>query len=129
MAVRRTIEGTVDNAEYMRSYRKTEKHKKYTWTPIWKWGQWKSRLWYRYRVTPEWVGIKFLEQQGKCAICKRDIHYNVWGERLSKTFSIHIDHNHLTGEPRGLLCQNCNIAIGKLQDDKTIILEAYNYVS
>ena len=112
----------------MRDWRKTDAYKRQIQTPVWKWGVWKGNLKQRYGITPDWVGEKFLEQQGKCAICRSDIYYNVWGDRKDKTFSLHVDHNHKTGEPRGLLCQNCNIAIGKLRDDPQIILNAYTYV-
>ena len=30
-----------------------------------------------------------------------------------------IDHNHDTEKPRGLLCHNCNTALGLLKDEKT----------
>jgi len=28
-----------------------------------------------------------------------------------------VDHNHETGEVRGILCHNCNVAVGHMQDD------------
>ena len=28
-----------------------------------------------------------------------------------------IDHDHITGKTRGLLCLNCNIALGHVQDN------------
>lgn len=113
---------------YMREWRKTDAYKKQTQSAKWKWGVWKNNLKQRYNVTPEWVGEKFIEQQGKCAICRSDIYYNVWGERQDKTFSLHIDHNHRTGIPRGLLCQNCNVALGKLQESVSITENAHRYL-
>lgn len=117
-----------DKAAYMREWRKTHAYNLQRETPVWKWGVWRNNMKQRYGVTTEWVGIKFIEQQGKCAICRRDIYYNVWGERKDKTFSLHVDHDHRTGQPRGLLCQDCNIAIGKLQDDVDILQRAMFYV-
>lgn len=115
---------------YMRNYRKeSEVYQKQIQSPVWKWGVWKTRLRLRYHVTPEWVGEKFLEQQGKCAVCREDIYYNVWGDRKDKTFSLHVDHNHETGKSRGLLCQSCNIGIGKLLDDRQVVLAAFSYLS
>jgi len=40
----------------------------------------------------------------------------------------HIDHDHVTGQVRGLLCGKCNSAIGLLQDDPEIIRAAAKYV-
>lgn len=39
-----------------------------------------------------------------------------------------IDHNHQTGEIRGLLCSPCNRAIGQLQDNPNILRKAANYL-
>lgn len=38
------------------------------------------------------------------------------------------DHDHLTGLFRGTLCNNCNIAIGLLQDDPTRCINASQYL-
>nr|WP_281384753.1 endonuclease VII domain-containing protein [Novosphingobium piscinae] len=39
-----------------------------------------------------------------------------------------IDHDHRTGRVRGLLCQNCNSAIGKLREDPELFANALNYL-
>jgi len=62
--------------------------------------QWRRLLKSKYSVDVDWYGKKFLSQKGKCAICEDDLIY-----RGKET---HIDHNHTTGEPRGLLCRKCN---------------------
>ena len=60
-------------------------------------------------------------QFNKCAICK--------GEQKNKrTNYFDVDHNHKTGKVRGLLCTNCNQGIGKFQDNKELLLHAYNYL-
>lgn len=57
-------------------------------------------------------------QKGLCAICgKPSIAKNQYGMRL-----LDIDHNHNTGQVRGLLCTKCNTAIGKLDVDTFGIL-------
>jgi hypothetical protein len=61
------------------------------------------------------------EQNGQCATCgattpgKR----GVW----------RVDHDHLTGQVRGLLCEGCNRGIGCLQDDPVIFMAAARYVA
>jgi Recombination endonuclease VII len=54
-------------------------------------------------------------QDGKCGICYRDL-------------PLAVDHDHATGVVRGLLCSNCNIGIGNLQDDPRLLLSALNYL-
>lgn len=39
-----------------------------------------------------------------------------------------VDHDHISGHVRGLLCRNCNSAIGLLRDDPELIRRAANYV-
>jgi hypothetical protein len=39
-----------------------------------------------------------------------------------------VDHDHETGEVRGLLCVQCNSALGKLGDREEALLRALEYV-
>ena len=41
---------------------------------------------------------------------------------------LHIDHCHKTGNVRGLLCSNCNIGIGNMQDNIDILKVAIEYL-
>ena len=59
------------------------------------------------------------EQNGVCAVCK--------GEEPKRYKNIAVDHNHTTGEVRGLLCSSCNRALGLLQDNELIIEELLKY--
>ena len=60
-------------------------------------------------------------QEGRCGICQRRIY-----SKRYKAFCV--DHNHDTGEIRGLLCHNCNRAIGMLRDDPAAIRRAAVWV-
>jgi hypothetical protein len=60
-------------------------------------------------------------QDGKCAICGRhEIKNN--NRRLS------IDHCHISGFVRALLCNQCNRALGLFKDDVTILERAVEYL-
>lgn len=59
-------------------------------------------------------------QQNKCAICFKDF--------LEMKVRPAIDHNHITGKFRGLLCSNCNTALGLLKENQETILNALNYL-
>ena len=58
-------------------------------------------------------------QGGGCAICGR----SPGRKRLP------VDHNHETGEIRGLLCLACNRAVGLLGDDPDLARRAAEYLS
>jgi hypothetical protein len=42
---------------------------------------------------------------------------------------LEVDHNHETGAFRGVLCINCNLALGHLADDYSRILALAQYIS
>ena len=52
-------------------------------------------------------------QDGVCAICGTDTPGTGKFGRSEWT----VDHDHTTNENRGILCQNCNIALGLIKDD------------
>jgi len=60
-------------------------------------------------------------QGGGCAICGQP-------ERSKITGLLVVDHNHDTKKVRGLLCTNCNIAIGHLRDDPNVLRAAALYL-
>ena len=45
-----------------------------------------------------------------------------------KENKLYVDHNHKTDRVRGLLCMNCNSALGHLNEDLTIIKKAIEYI-
>lgn len=61
-------------------------------------------------------------QENCCAICRTD-KPGGRGERW------HIDHDHVTGQVRGLLCHRCNMGVGFFLDDPVIIEAAARYVA
>jgi hypothetical protein len=65
------------------------------------------------------------KQNNKCAICETTEN-NVTGDRVHWNFAV--DHNHDTGKVRGLLCNQCNRAIGMLKDDAALLRKAADYL-
>ena len=61
---------------------------------------------------------KIDEQHNLCAICKT--------KQEGKILAV--DHNHVTGKVRGLLCTNCNVGIGNLKDNIQILQSAIEYL-
>ena len=60
-------------------------------------------------------------QGGVCAICKRT-------ETNPRYDHLGVDHDHNTGQVRGLLCSMCNQALGMLSDSPEILEEAVAYL-
>lgn len=65
------------------------------------------------------------EQNGLCAICGKDFGAQVNGRVPS---SAQLDHNHKTGQVRGVLCKTCNLALGKFGDKPDRFRIAANYL-
>lgn len=79
----------------------------------------KGRLKWLFGLSVESYEKMLLEQEGGCKICGET---NQSGKRLS------VDHDHKTGEIRGLLCQRCNVAIGLLVDSPERLRAAASYL-
>jgi len=58
------------------------------------------------------------EQDGSCPVCDKEI--------VAENSAI--DHNHETGEVRGILCKNCNRALGLLGDNPETMSRAESYL-
>lgn len=65
-----------------------------------------------------------LAQNGVCAICDKP-ETKIEGGQVR---ALSVDHNHTTGAVRGLLCANCNLAVGYACDDPTILRKAITYL-
>ena len=75
----------------------------------------------KYGLTPDVKAAMLVAQKHSCGICgtkKPGGRYNSWN----------IDHCHHTGEVRGLLCWDCNVGIGKLNDDAQLLRRAIQWL-
>lgn len=64
------------------------------------------------------------KQGGVCAICRGTASN---GNR--KALRLSIDHNHKTGQVRGLLCSRCNFALGAFKENIRILSRAKQYLT
>jgi hypothetical protein len=69
----------------------------------------------QYGITEAERDEMIASQVGLCVICL-------------KAPAVHVDHCHETGRVRGVLCFNCNSAIGKLGDDPDAVRRAAAYL-
>lgn len=65
-------------------------------------------------------------QDDSCAVC--GLRIEEYRTKYNRYTQFSVDHNHSTGEVRGLLCHNCNRALGMLQDDPEILWRAVSYL-
>lgn len=79
----------------------------------------------RHGLTQEEYEEILARQGGVCAICSRA----ELAKRGPRTRVLCIDHDHQTGRVRGLLCSDCNRALGMFQDDPAILRAAVAYLS
>ncbi|HVF04881.1 MAG TPA: endonuclease VII domain-containing protein [Frankiaceae bacterium] len=70
----------------------------------------------RYGLTADEVKEMVAAQGGTCAICR---------VRPAE----HVDHDHETGEVRGVLCFTCNVGLGNFGDDPHRLLLAQRYLT
>jgi hypothetical protein len=93
-----------------------------------KWDWWKSYLNKKYNLTKEQYDKMVENQNNKCAIC--DVDFNSkWTKNDTKfKTSACVDHCHKTGKIRGLLCNQCNLALGRFKDDSTLLQRAIDYL-
>lgn len=78
----------------------------------------KSILKRRFGLTLGTYEALLVKQNGVCAVC----------ERLPEGRQLDIDHDHVTGVVRGLLCGSCNRALGQLKEDVVVVEALAGYL-
>lgn len=76
---------------------------------------------WKYGISQEEYEVLIEKQGDSCAICQTmepGGRHNTW----------HIDHDHVTGKVRGLLCWLCNSGLGKFKDDSYLLGKAVKYL-
>lgn len=73
----------------------------------------------KYGLTAEDYLLRLAVQDGCCAICHKS-------PRADRCLAI--DHDHVTGKVRGLLCERCNNGMGALGDTPEGLLRALAYL-
>lgn len=78
----------------------------------------KNTLWELYRLTPEQYETVLQYQGGVCACCGT----------APTTKRLAVDHRHVDGFCRGLLCWACNYALGVAKDDPELLRAMASYL-
>jgi type I restriction-modification system DNA methylase subunit len=73
-----------------------------------------------YNITLDDYNKLFEKQKGCCSGCN--------SHQLELNYSLYVDHCHKTGKIRGLLCKQCNWALGHVKDNINILLNLVDYL-
>lgn len=79
----------------------------------------------RHRITQEWFDAKLVEQNNRCALCRKLFENTP-----------HLDHDHRCCPPlrscdkcrRDLLCEDCNLGLGRFKENIKTLKKAIQYV-
>ena len=80
-----------------------------------------KRIRKEFGISSDDYAKKFIEQDGKCEICDKPTEPG--DKRLS------VDHDHVSGEVRGLLCNSCNLGLGYFKDSPNSLAKAISYLA
>ncbi len=78
----------------------------------------------KFNLSHEEYLQKLYDQNGVCAICDKP----ETTTKLGVVRRLAVDHNHETGQIRGLLCTRCNAALGFMYEDIEILESMISYL-
>jgi hypothetical protein len=73
----------------------------------------------KYNINKNDFDKLLFNQNNVCAICEEENDYN----------SLNVDHDHITGKVRGLLCGSCNKGLGLFSDNPELLIKASKYLN
>jgi hypothetical protein len=76
----------------------------------------------KYGISHAEYEAMLAKQGGGCAICGSS------DTGVSWTNYFHVDHCHTTGRVRGILCQPCNVTLGKMRESPDLLRLAADYL-
>lgn len=74
----------------------------------------------QYGLTEAAYDVMLASQNGVCAICG--------GLELHKRGHLHVDHDHVSGRVRALLCSLCNAMLGYARDNPSLLSKGAAYL-
>jgi Recombination endonuclease VII len=98
-----------------------------------RWKEWRENnpekyrdQWMRkYGITSAQYDAMYANQNGKCLICETTSPRRT-GPRGR---NLHIDHCHVHGKIRGLICGHCNAGLGQFRESATLLFKAAHYLT
>lgn len=115
-----TRTGVYNDPDYMKKYRKRTRPKRNEYLREWRSNNRDKVKGYNlkrlYGLSHEEFISMVEERQSKCDLC-------------NQVCKLHVDHCHSTNRIRGLLCTNCNTALGKLGDTVESLQKVLRYLN
>ncbi len=88
-------------------------------------GAWERTLHHKYNLTVKQYELMLKSQNGVCAICGQPETREDQNGRIKR---LGVDHDHSTGDIRGLLCNKCNRMLGEFGDNSELLKKAALYL-
>ena len=110
-----STKGAIYMREYNESHREETRLRARTWYHANKDRAKAARLKKQFGLTLEEWNSMLIDRAGRCDICE---------EPMTAHLGPCIDHDHSTGKVRGMLCETCNTAIGKLPSGQLLRMAA-----
>lgn len=79
----------------------------------------KARRTKQYGLTPDQWDQMVKDQEGRCLVC---------GRLPPQGSTLHTDHCHRTSVVRGLLCRQCNLTLGMVDESPTTLRALADYI-
>lgn len=106
---------------YQRDWRENNRDKTRAYSKAWKQAHPEKHasnvMKHRYGITHAERDAIMVAHNNACAICK------------ASDKPLRVDHCHNTGTVRGVLCHNCNVALGHFKDNPEVIRKAIAYLN
>ena len=74
-----------------------------------------------YNISFEQYDAMLVSQDYRCLVCRNSFTKTKGGQAC-------VDHDHITGRVRGVLCFNCNTVLGKVKDNTDTLRRAIQYL-
>lgn len=112
--------------KYLENHREKERYRVNEWHILKPNKSRNIRLKTMYGITLEDYHTMLLVQEGKCKICKK--FETAISDATNKIKTLAVDHDHITGKVRGLLCDSCNVGLGRFKDSVDFLKQAILYL-
>lgn len=86
----------------------------------------KWRLGRYFGMTPEQYDEMLKNQNNACAVCHQE--EKLINHKTGKLSPLSVDHCHATGKVRSLLCNRCNVTLGRVADSPALLRKLADYV-